>query len=205
MICNFYLSVAARKIVSADPSLRYTSMLLGRSANNQQTNICVRRRAPTTHLVALLHGQGVEDGLDGAQGLVAGPLFPRVAGEGLHELVGVQQHLVNVQLVAHGGQHAHHLPQTLWAGTAIGHGQCYTESIFIIIILFTYYGNKEGEKERERRRRRRRRGSRNRRMLENCAHLCFLCLENSIKPKNTETVFISLIERLCSASSFACK
>ena len=28
-ICNFYLSVAARKIVWADPSLRYTSMLLG--------------------------------------------------------------------------------------------------------------------------------------------------------------------------------
>ena len=30
LICNFYLSVAARKIVWADPSLRYTSMLLGR-------------------------------------------------------------------------------------------------------------------------------------------------------------------------------
>ena len=29
-ICNFYLSVAARKIVWADPCLRYTSMLLGR-------------------------------------------------------------------------------------------------------------------------------------------------------------------------------
>ena len=29
-ICNFYLSVAARKIVWADPSLRYTSLLLGR-------------------------------------------------------------------------------------------------------------------------------------------------------------------------------
>ena len=29
-ICNFHLSVAARKIVCADPSLRYTSMLLGR-------------------------------------------------------------------------------------------------------------------------------------------------------------------------------
>ena len=28
-ICNFYLSVAARKIVWADPSLRYTSLLLG--------------------------------------------------------------------------------------------------------------------------------------------------------------------------------
>ena len=30
LICNFYLSVAARKIVWADPSLGYTSMLLGR-------------------------------------------------------------------------------------------------------------------------------------------------------------------------------
>ena len=30
LICSFYLSVAARKIVRADPSLRYTSMLLGR-------------------------------------------------------------------------------------------------------------------------------------------------------------------------------
>ena len=28
LICNFYPSVAARKIVSADPSLRYTSLLL---------------------------------------------------------------------------------------------------------------------------------------------------------------------------------
>ena len=30
LVCNFYLSVAARKIVWADPSLRYTHMLLGR-------------------------------------------------------------------------------------------------------------------------------------------------------------------------------
>ena len=30
LICNFYLSVAACKIVWTDPSLRYTSMLLGR-------------------------------------------------------------------------------------------------------------------------------------------------------------------------------
>ena len=30
LICNFYLSVAAHKIVWADPSLRYTSLLLGR-------------------------------------------------------------------------------------------------------------------------------------------------------------------------------
>ena len=30
LICSFYLSVAARKIVCAHPSLRYTRMLLGR-------------------------------------------------------------------------------------------------------------------------------------------------------------------------------
>ena len=30
LICNFYLSVAARKIVWADPSLRYTCLFLGR-------------------------------------------------------------------------------------------------------------------------------------------------------------------------------
>ena len=29
LVCNFYLSVAAHKIVWADPSLKYTSMLLG--------------------------------------------------------------------------------------------------------------------------------------------------------------------------------
>ena len=39
LICNFYLSVAAHKIVWADPSLRYTSLLLGRSAAKKQTNI----------------------------------------------------------------------------------------------------------------------------------------------------------------------
>ena len=37
-ICNFYLSVAARKLVWADPSLRYTRMLLGRQATKKQTN-----------------------------------------------------------------------------------------------------------------------------------------------------------------------
>ena len=35
-ICNFYLSVAARKIVWADPSLRYTSLLLGLQPTNKQ-------------------------------------------------------------------------------------------------------------------------------------------------------------------------
>ena len=37
LICSFYLSVAASKIVSADLSQRYYSMLLGRYATNQQT------------------------------------------------------------------------------------------------------------------------------------------------------------------------
>ena len=35
LVCSFYLSVAAHKTVWADPSLRYTSMLLGRSATNK--------------------------------------------------------------------------------------------------------------------------------------------------------------------------
>ena len=30
LVCNFYLTVAARKLVWADPSLKYTRMLLGR-------------------------------------------------------------------------------------------------------------------------------------------------------------------------------
>ena len=38
LICNFYLSVAARTLVWTDPSLRYTSMLLERQASSQQTN-----------------------------------------------------------------------------------------------------------------------------------------------------------------------
>ena len=38
LTCNFYLSVSARKIVWADPSLRYTSMLLGRYTTNKQTS-----------------------------------------------------------------------------------------------------------------------------------------------------------------------
>ena len=39
LICNFYLSVAARKIVRADPSLRHTPMLLGREAANKQKTL----------------------------------------------------------------------------------------------------------------------------------------------------------------------
>ena len=36
LICNLYLSVAARPIVRADPTLSCTSMLLGRETANQQ-------------------------------------------------------------------------------------------------------------------------------------------------------------------------
>ena len=36
LVCNFCLSVAARETVWAYPPLRYTSMLLGRSATNKQ-------------------------------------------------------------------------------------------------------------------------------------------------------------------------
>ena len=38
LVCNFYLSVAARKLVWADPSLRYTRMFLGRWATNKSTS-----------------------------------------------------------------------------------------------------------------------------------------------------------------------
>ena len=47
-ICNFYLSVAACTIIWADPSLRYTSMLLGRYATNQPTN---KPHSPQCHTV----------------------------------------------------------------------------------------------------------------------------------------------------------
>ena len=36
LVCNFYLRVAARKTVRADPSLRYTNMFRGRKAANKQ-------------------------------------------------------------------------------------------------------------------------------------------------------------------------
>ena len=39
LICNFYLSVAAREIAWADPSLRCTSLLLGCNNNNN----CIQR------------------------------------------------------------------------------------------------------------------------------------------------------------------
>ena len=47
LICNFYLSVAAHIIISADPLLRYTSMLLGSQATNQQFS---NSNKQTTHL-----------------------------------------------------------------------------------------------------------------------------------------------------------
>ena len=48
-ICNFYLSVTARKIVWANPSLRYTSMLLGREATNQQNKTASFCRLPSLY------------------------------------------------------------------------------------------------------------------------------------------------------------
>ena len=51
VICNFYLSVAAREIVWADPSLRYTRMLLGRLVTNKQlTPVCA-----STEILNLWH------------------------------------------------------------------------------------------------------------------------------------------------------
>ena len=47
LICNFCLSVAARKIVWADPSLRYTSLLLGRYSTNKQTIVNLVVKAST--------------------------------------------------------------------------------------------------------------------------------------------------------------
>ena len=46
LICNFYLSVAARTIVWAELSLRYTSMLLGRQANNKHAIIAMSTDVP---------------------------------------------------------------------------------------------------------------------------------------------------------------
>ena len=42
LICNLYLRVAACKTVWADPSLRYTSLLLGRLASNKQKDTVVQ-------------------------------------------------------------------------------------------------------------------------------------------------------------------
>ena len=41
LICNFYLSVAAHTTARADPSLIYTSTLLGRQATNKQQRVVV--------------------------------------------------------------------------------------------------------------------------------------------------------------------
>ena len=71
LICNFYLSVAARQIVWADPSLRYTSMLLGRKATNQQTIVArltkwtMSKRCSVTvppHDSMASHSCGVKEG-----------------------------------------------------------------------------------------------------------------------------------------------
>ena len=65
LICNFYLSVAACTIVRADPSLRYTSVLMGRYATNKQPtnlpcNMKVGRRVGKSESMSLLlwSGQG---------------------------------------------------------------------------------------------------------------------------------------------------
>ena len=52
LICNFYLSVAARKIVWADLSLRHTRMLLGHKATNKQANLTAGLYIPSVHPVA---------------------------------------------------------------------------------------------------------------------------------------------------------
>ena len=54
LVCNFYLSVAARKLVWADSSLRYNCMLLGRWTANQQTTLSWPRDVVVYHLVGLM-------------------------------------------------------------------------------------------------------------------------------------------------------
>ena len=54
LICNFYLSVAGRKIVRADPYLRYANMLQGRYASNQPTNKPVTMRSGLSVLSSFL-------------------------------------------------------------------------------------------------------------------------------------------------------
>ena len=47
LICNLHLSVATRTCVWADPSQRYTNMLLGREATDQLTNMLERQQYDT--------------------------------------------------------------------------------------------------------------------------------------------------------------
>ena len=58
-VCNFYLSVAACTTVWADPSLRYTSMLLGRQTCNQQQLLLMMDPRPMNkaHLVPQVEPQ----------------------------------------------------------------------------------------------------------------------------------------------------
>ena len=62
LICNFYLSVAARKLVRADPSLSEIHSHVAWTLSNQQTTTTL-----LTHLPLLVHptqgGDGVGDGL----------------------------------------------------------------------------------------------------------------------------------------------
>ena len=56
LICNFCLSVAAREIVWADPTLRCTSLLLGRWATNKQTLYSKGKNIdPLSQLLCSLH------------------------------------------------------------------------------------------------------------------------------------------------------
>ena len=51
LICNFYLSVAAHKIVWADPSLRYTRMLLEHKATNKHSTHTISRSYSPLQLI----------------------------------------------------------------------------------------------------------------------------------------------------------
>ena len=60
LICNFCLSVAARKIVWAVPSLRYTCLLLGQKAANQQTNCSVSVSVLQLYRPSLTHASSLQ-------------------------------------------------------------------------------------------------------------------------------------------------
>ena len=58
LVSKVYLSVAAHNIVWADPYLRYTSMLLGHEATNQQTSKATVQTPESVQLLFCSRGSG---------------------------------------------------------------------------------------------------------------------------------------------------
>ena len=67
LICNFHLSVGGSKIVWKDPSLIYTSTLLGRWAANQQANLTIYKhrslRCLATYAYEWINGKVIQTGI----------------------------------------------------------------------------------------------------------------------------------------------